>query len=381
MVFVKPEDFTEYDNRVWDTLESAIAGDFRAQLQIKSEAFSSSDFALAFQKINQFTLQDALATYEPVWPAVGVRKVLDNLKPTRTVRLDVDTTGLLNMNGGKARVPGTLPRIPEGTEYPGFTFNQSEYEYGTAKNGGRISMTWEAFRNDDWGQIAALPGQMLDLATWTEEAEVFGCYYVMTGGYNPLLFGAGNNLVGNAALTLNSLQAALALAKTPPPTPAGGIPRRNTNQKWALVVSTSLEATADAILGITQIKSTDANGNEFLTTPKLGGIVRVTVPMLPYLAATGNYVQTTGWALVPYGGESYYGETVIGATLRGRETPQLRIKNDQGEALGGGALSPFDGDFDADSIQIRVAQWFKGTAVSNFGMVWSKGTGVAGTTP
>jgi hypothetical protein len=375
---MKLESFTTYEFKVWDRLMEALDGNRIAQAQVKAEAFSSADFPLAFQRINQMTLQSALETYQPVWPAVGKRVVLDNLKPARSFRLDVDTTNLLNNNGGKPRVPGTLPRIPEGTEYPGFTFTQSEYEYGTAKNGGRISMTWEAFQNDDWGQIAALPNQMLDLATWTEESEVFSQYYVMTGGYNPTLFGTANNLTGNPALTLNSLQAAKAMAVLPPPTPAGGIPRRNTNQRWALLVGTAQEAAADQLLGITQIKSTDANGNEFLTNPNLSGIVRVTVPALPYLAASNSYVQTTGWALVPYGGESYYGETVIGATLRGRETPQLRIKNDQGQALGGGALSPWDGDFDADSIQIRIAQWFKGNAVSNFGMVWSKGNAAAG---
>lgn len=375
---LKVESFTPYELRVWDGVMDAIEGDRRAQAQIKAEAFSSSDFPLAFQKINQFALQTALETYQPVWPAVGKRVTLDNLKPARSFRLDVDTTLLPTQNGGKPRIPGTLPRIPEGTEYPGFTFTQSEYEFGTAKNGGRISMTWEAFQNDDWGQIAALPNQMLDLATWTEESEIFSQYYTTAGGFNPQLFGTANNLPGNGALTLNALQAAKAMALTPPPTPAGGIPRRNTNQRWVLLVGSALEVAADALLAITQIKSTDANGNEFLTSPNLGGISRVTVPMLPYLSAAGNYVQSTGWALVPYGGESYYGECVIGATLRGRETPQLRIKNDQGQALGGGALSPWDGDFDADSIQIRIAQWFKGTAISNFGMVWSKGNGAAG---
>lgn len=372
------EQFTPYQMRVWDNLQEAIEGSRRGQANIKAEAFSSSDFPLAFQRINQFILQQALATYQPVWPAVGKAVTLDNLKPARDFRLDIDTTNLPNLNGGRPRVPGTLPAIPEGTEYPGFNFTQSEYEFGTAKNGGRIAFTWEAFQNDDWGQIAALPNQMVDLATWTEEAEIFSQYYSMTGGFNPQLFGTANNLTGNPPLTLNALQAAKAMAVQPPPTPAGGIPRRNTNQNWALLVTAGQEVAADALLNITQVKATDVNGNEYLTTPNLGGIQRVTVPTMMYLTAAGNYAQTTGWALVPFGGESYYGPNVIGATLRGRETPQLRIKNDQGMSLGGGDLSPYEGDFDADSIQIRIQQWFKGTAISNFGCVWSKGNNAAG---
>ncbi len=231
---------------------------------------------------------------------------------------------------------------------------------------------------------------MLALAVNTEETEVFRQYYTMAGGFNPNYFLAGQNLnttglytggAINPALTLEALQAAKAAATVPPPTPAGSRPRLNTNNKWALLIPAGLESTAKQILGITQVKLTTASGAEYLTTPDTGGIVPVVVPWINMLTASGNYAQSTGWALVPYGGESVYGTTVIGATLRGRETPQLRIKNDQGNALGGGELSPWEGDFDADSIQIRIQQWFKGNTVNNYGSIWSKGTGAGNSTP
>jgi hypothetical protein len=381
---------SEYDKKVRDGLMEACDGNRKAQWAIKAEAFSTADFPVAFQKVNQLVMQARLAEYTPVWTSVAKRVAMDNLKLARSMRLDIDTTNLPANNGGVPRIPGTLPRIPEGTEYPGFGFTASEYEFGTAKNGGRIAFTWESFQNDDWGQIADLPNQMVELAVNTEETEIFRQYYSLAGGFNPQMFVAAQNLnttgvytggTINPALSLNSLQAARAAAVQPPPTPAGNRPRLNTNNRWALLVPASLEATANQILGITQIKTTDAQGNEYLTTPQLGGITVVVVPWINYLTAGGNYAQTTGWALVPFGGESIYGETVIGATLRGRETPQMRIKNDQGQALGGGALSPYEGDFDADSIQIRIAQWFKGNAVSNFGCIWSKGTGAGNNTP
>jgi hypothetical protein len=376
----RPITFTESEKRSRDNLMEAMDGSFKHQLLVKAEAFTSADFPLTFQKVNQAVLQADLAQYQPVWPAVAVAKTLDNLKPAHSVRLGIDTSMLPKDNGGEATVPGTLPNVPEGTEYPGFGFTQSEYSYGTAKNGGRISFTWEAFKNDDWQQIRSLPEQMKALAINTEETQVFRQYYDMAGGFNGAFFAASQNLDGNPALTLQSLTAARAKALTPPP--GIGISNRpllNTNRRWALLVCDSLEPVADEILAIRQIEKTGPNGEKYITSPQLGGITRVTVPWVDVLTAAGNYAQTTGWALVPYAGQSVYGETVVGATLAGRETPQLRIKNDQGQALGGGALDPFEGDFDADSIQIRIQQWFKGTIVSNFGAVWSKGTGAAGT--
>ncbi len=369
--------FSDAEKRTRDNLMEALSGSFKHQLITKAEAFTSSDFPLAFAKVNQAVLQSKLAEYTPIWTSLAVSKTMDNLKPGRSSRLDIDTTNLPATNGGEARIPGTLPNIPEGTEYPGFAFTQSEYAYGTAKNGGRVSFTWEAFKNDDWQQIRDLPQQMLELAVDTEETQVCRQYYDLAGGFNGRMFVASQNLTGNPALTLTSLQAAKAKAVLPPPTPVGNRPRLNTNTQWALLISANLETTAKQILAITQIKITDASG-EYLTTPDLGGIVPVVVPWVEYLTATGSYARTTGWALVPFGGQSVYGETVVAATLAGRETPQLRIKNDQGQVLGGGDLSPFEGDFEADSIQIRIQQWFKGTITSNFGCVWSKGNGDAG---
>lgn len=370
---------TERDQQIRNALMAAFDGSKRAQYWCKQEAFSTSDFPVAFQKINNAVIASQLEAYVPVWPKVAKRLTAENLKPTREMRLNMNTTNLLDNNAGYHRIPGTLPRIPEGTEYPGFGFTASEQEWGTAKNGGRIAFTWEAFLNDEWGQIQSLPGEMVKLATNTEETEVFRQYYTLAGGFNPAFFLPAQNLAGNPALTLQSLQAARVQAVLPPPTPPGDTPLMNTNQKWALLITGALEGTANAILNATQIRVTDANGDVFLTTPILSGIEPVVVPWLYLLSAAGNYAQTTGWALVPWGGESIYGTTVYNSFLRGHETPELRIKNDQGQALGGGSLSPWDGDFDADSIQIRLRQFLKGGTMNNYGNVWSKGTGVVGT--
>jgi len=369
---------TEYQRRIAGTLMEAFDGNLIAQLRLKVEAISTADFPVAFQQVNNAAIQAKLAEYTPVWPAVARRVTVDNLLPAREMRLDQDTTNLLDTNGGYARIPGTLPRVPELTEYPTINFTASKTEYSTAKNGARVHFSWEAFKNDQWSQIQQLPGDLAELAQNTEETEAFRQYYA-ANGFNTLMFPVAANLAPNPVLTMQSLEMAIAQALVAPPTPAGNRPRRNTNNKWALLIPPALEMTAKAILNATQIKITDANGTEFLTNNPISGVVPVVVPWLSLIATGTTYANTTGWALVPYGGEGYYGNTVTNVYLRGLEVPELRIKNDQGQALGGGSLSPYDGSFDYDGIQIRLRQFVKGNIENNFGTVWSKGTAVAST--
>lgn len=369
----------EYQKRMAGTLLEAFDGSQQAQMRIKYEAISTADFPAAFQQINNAVLQSKLAEYEPVWPMVARRVVVDNLLPAREMRLDVDTTNMPDSNGGYARYPGTLARIPELTEYPTINFTASKTEYSTAKIGARISFSWEAFRNDQWSQIQGLPGELAEMSSNTEEVEVFRQYYAASG-FNVAMFPPTANLAGNPVLSMTSLQAAIAQASVNPVTPAGNRPRRNTNNKWALLIPQALELTALALLNATQLKVTAPDGTEMLTSnPLTGKVIPVVVPWLPIIANATTYGNTTGWALVPYGGEGYYGNTVTNVYLRGLETPELRVKDDTGRSLGGGSLGIYDGSFDADAIELRIRQFVKGNIENNFGVVFSKGTAAVGT--
>ena len=61
--------------------------------------------------------------------------------------------------------------------------------------------------------------------------------------------------------------------------------------------------------------------------------------------------------------------------LRGYLTPQLFVDNHVGSAIGGGAISPFEGSFEADVITLKLRQ-FGGGVVWDAGkaIVYSNGT-------
>jgi hypothetical protein len=152
----------------------------------------------------------------------------------------------------------------------------------------------------------------------------------------------------------------------------------NTQAKWALLVPTALIETARQITTAFQIEQTLSDGSKIVVpNPVSGQIVPVEVPWLDN-GLTGAAFLTgataTGWALVPYGGEGIYGPTVSNVFLRGQDTPELRIKAGQGQALGGGSLSPYDGSFEVDDIQLRLRMFVAGCVQNNFGTVYSKGT-------
>ncbi len=390
------EQFVPYLDKVASGLEAACYGnEWRAQHWIKSEALTTSDFPVAFQTVNNAVIQAKLPQVTTTWEKVAQKVTATNFKKQNRMRLAHDSTNLMDKNAGYPRIPGSLPRVPEETEYQTIGYSASASDYTTAKNGVRVSFSWEAFLNDEWNQIKQFPDDMVELATNTQEVEAWRQYYVPPvngpsgpqggGGFNPAIFTPASNLtVGatiNPVLSFDSLNAAITKVKMPPPTPASNTPRINPLQKWALIVPAALESLANAIVGATQTKRT-IDGIEFLTNSTIQNVEVVVVNWLPWLAASNSYVQSTGWALVPYGGVGIYSEVVNLAFLAGYETPELRIKADQGQALGGGALNPYSGSFDHDNIEIRLRNFVKGNVMdtSGVGIAWSKGTATGNST-
>lgn len=371
---------TKREQMLYGCYTEALRGNWRAQLQLKKEALSTADFPGFFQRVNNAVMQGSLATYEPTWQRVAKRLVADNLREQREMRLDVVNTGLPRTGGGTTRLAASLPRIPELTPFPTIGFTASGAGYRTAKTGVRVDFSWEAFREDEWGQIRNFPDQMRTLAENTIETEAWSQYIISTG-FNPAMFPSSHNLAGNPALTLGSLGNAIVQASKPPATPADQRPRINPQTRWGLLVPPNLTMTAEAILGARDIEFTDANNTKYRTDNVVRGKVEVVeMGWWDTLSASPTY-DTTAWAIVPLNGQGPYGTTAANVFLNGADVPELRIKNDAGSLLGGGELSPYEGSFENDSIQIRLRFFVAGATLGNDNTVWSKGTGAANTDP
>ena len=63
------------------------------------------------------------------------------------------------------------------------------------------------------------------------------------------------------------------------------------------------------------------------------------------------------------------------ARLRGYETPELRVENAAGNYLGGGAVSPFEGNFTNDTIDYRLRYVAGGLLWDPTFILYSDGSG------
>lgn len=99
-----------------------------------------------------------------------------------------------------------------------------------------------------------------------------------------------------------------------------------------------------ALNGVTFVETSFLEGDEWLILPKPGAIRR---PVLELLR------------------------------LRGYEAPELRISGDTGSYVGGSAVSPFEGSFDADTVDYRIRYVAGGVLWSTAYSLKSDGSGTA----
>jgi hypothetical protein len=108
---------------------------------------------------------------------------------------------------------------------------------------------------------------------------------------------------------------------------------------------------ARKVLNATEIRSTDDNGNTIIESNYLAGVVQLVVNPWQSVIDQSATAATT-WFLVP---DPAGPRTALAVGfLRGHDTPDLRVKADTGNSLGGGAIAAEDGSFDDDTIQYRV---------------------------
>jgi hypothetical protein len=380
-----------YDLEVLERLTEAKSGKMASQYWCKEEmvraleTVSSSDFKGnffgAFANVQQYIMQSKLAEEPLIWPEIAARRTVpDPTRVTKMMRLNVDTRGLPDSNGGEPRVPGTLPRVPELTEYPVINWQATAEEMDTAKNGARIAFSFESLFADQWNVLDTLPGELAQLERAGQETQVLNQYFT-PAGFNTDYFVPGTNLASNPALNFDSLKAAITKASAPPPIVAGQErPLLRPVSKWKLVVGPGLELTARALLSIQQYKETVSSGVETISSGNpFGSVELVVVPYLStYYFSGAPSLRGTAWALVPAGGESAWGPTVSNVFLAGLEEAELRIRMDAGRYIGGGDVNPYDGSFDDDSIQLRIRKFYKGnTHNAGLNSVYSKGDGTA----
>lgn len=360
---------------VRDLLEGYNRGDRMATAKLE-EALTTSDAIFSAAYLATLNFVDNYDAYDRTWSEIaGVRSVPD-FRPATLYSLNRQWT---DGNGATQILNsyGAAPVIPEGTPYP-YAYISGDVTQGASvtKKGFKTDWTLEARINDGFGALDRLPDEMLVVSTDTEADEVWGALvtqktaasnFVSTTIPDPL---GGANIVvpANAPLSRNAILAGIQQwgLRT-----VNGRRQQNRGNAFNLVVPIGVGLFAEYILsqvltGITTGAATTLVGQYDVTRPN---------PLAGISVIEDEHVTGTQWYLVPKKGSTVR-PVLERLTLKGYETPQLFVDNHVGSFVGGATVSPFEGNFDADVITLKLRQFGGGVLWDlGVGVVYSNGTG------
>lgn len=343
-------------------VEQALRGS-RSAAGTLVEAVTTSDAAFNLAHLVNVNFLPQYDEAPRTWNEIaGVRPVAD-FRPA--VLYGIQNTwvdGVLG-TGTPAHI---APVIPEGTAYPESTLAGEESQIGgIQKRGFRTSFTFEAFINDAIGWLQALPGEMLQVALDTEEYEVYSALLgsvtvdqQLDAGTNP----DGTQVPANSPLTREALiQAVTQLSSR---TVNGRVVRYNGG--FNLIVPVGQRLNAEFIINTLALTSI-ADGDLTFSVNGYNPLSNISV-------IETEYVTGTQWFVMPKKGTTRR-PVLERLQLIGHETPELRVQNLTGSYVGGGAVSPFEGSFDADEAAFRVRLFGRGINWSPDAVLYSLGNG------
>jgi hypothetical protein len=320
------------------------------------EVMTTSDFSQITGDVLNRTMLAQYQAYQPIWNRIANPRTVADFRNVRSV-----VWGELN---------GILPTVPEQTEYPAAAFTDAGDTWSVAKHGIRVPFSWELAINDDLGALRRIPALLGQQARRSEDYLVTDLF-AGASGPDGTVYSVGNTniITGNPALSIEALQTAFTVLGNMRDAEGNPIMVDST----ILVVPPALKVVAENILNATQIMvGTDSAAQRLVTNNWMRNSMELVVdPYLPIISSTAN--GSTSWYLFanPNNGRP----AIDFGRLRGHEEPEIRMKSPDSIRVGGGAIDPFDGDFDTDTIQYRLRHSYGGTIVEEKMTVASNGSG------
>lgn len=335
------------------------------------EAMTTSDFPLYMAGSLDRGILGAYQEAPSVWPAYCGRQ---------TVR-DFRLNDVFAFDGLEAR----LDKVEQQAEYPEAALAETRYQWKVDKYGRRVAFAWELLVNDDLDGFAGIPNRFAKAARRTEDFLATGLH-VDANGPHASFYTAGNKNIINATnsglpftavnpvLSITALQQAFAvLGKM---VDADGEPIAV--DMAVLEVAPANMITAQNIMNATEIRINDEVGGGGTVKSQINAqnwmrsrLTLVVNPYIPVIASTAN--GNTSWFL--HASPSVGRPAFRVGFLRGYEEPGLYIKAPNMIRVGGGDVSPFEGDFDTDSIEQKVRHVVGGTRLDPKASIASNGSG------
>lgn len=335
------------EKRIYEALKLFNAGcdgiDPFAVARMK-EAMSTSDFPQLLGAGFQVQARDTYEETVPEWQAIApVRRVTD-FRPAK----DIDLFG-----GREA-----FDQVKEGEEYKGRSIGEDAFDFTALKFGNTFGLTWEMRKNNQFHQLLDFPGRLGSAARATEDEQVFK-QFIASGGPLASFFGTVNTpALSHAALVAAYKEIVARKTKDKKLIRLGGQPLN-------LIVPAALAMDAEEF--VNEPKYLDAG--EVKNNPLRGKFNIVVSETAADLNGTSG---STAWYVLP-AKESKYA-SVAKVTMAGEETLDIRVRRDQGERVGGGAIGLEDGSYKDDTIDYRGRLVTGGATLNKLGVYASSGT-------
>jgi hypothetical protein len=340
------------------------------------EAMTTSDFPLLFGDILDRQLLGAYAETPSTIGAFITMKTVRDFRPSRMFTID----------GAES----TLSPVGQREEYPMAALTEGRYQFTVSKYGRVVPFSWETMINDDLDALKDIPERLGRASRRSEEKFGVGLF-VTSAGPDSTFFSAANNniliaaesggVLDNPPLSIAALQEAMILLSKARDSEGEPI----VLDMVTLVVPPALEIVAQNILNAIQLEL-NTNGGNLTGLANSGGLEqrlivqnwmrnRLRLVVNHYLPVIDTTTGNTAWYLFASPGTSR--PALVMAKLRGHENPEMFMKSPNAVRIGGGDVSPMDGDFDTDSIEYKVRHVFGGTQIDPKGAIASTGTGSA----
>jgi hypothetical protein len=341
----KPADYEQRIKETIDLLSNAHSLPVHRHEFLLREAMTTSDFPLLFGDVMDRQVLAAYKGVSPVWKQFVRSGTVNRIYP--------------NIGGYRFAITGGdqyLDLVPQKGEYPASSRAEAQYKMYVKKYGRQFDISWETIVNDDLGALRDTPTRFALAAVRTEHRLVTGLYCDDVGTH------AGGNLYQNAVnedvlpLTIANLE--ICVQRMQAFTDAAGEPIMN--RPKFLVVGPALEFTARQILtSATKMWLSDHDDATltvpmpFPTTNVISGygLTLIVDPYIPVLHADAP----GSWFLFADPSDI---AAIEADWLTGHDRPEICMKDSNKVAVGGGAISPMEGDFETDNILYRVREVF-----------------------
>jgi hypothetical protein len=320
------------------------------------EAMTTSDFPLLF---GDLLYRQLLGNYQP-WPVTypSYFRILD-VKDFRTMNM-------LTIDGGTGlftNAQGDFGTLKQYEPYPETKFEEGRYTLSVGKYGKRYGISMEMVVNDDLNAFSQRPILMASGARRSEEYLATTMLVDANGPHASFFTVANKNIIsGNPAPSVAALQEGFITLGAM--VDADGQPILI--DASILVCGPADEVKWQNVLNATQLRiadtGTSSTATQWLYTQNWmkSRVTLVVNPYFPYVASTlwNSGSGTQPWLLIASPSNPANRPAFMFGFLRGRQQPQLFMKDPDTISLSGGRSDPMEGSFDNDAIDYKIRHIF-----------------------